>query len=157
MNIQTGQEYLHIKLLTQAILEALAEVTGGDAPLSLFMGDMLADSSHHRRIEDFLPETPLPKWVNPISDLYHLLSCSLDGDATFDLCTAPLSLFVHKRLSPLLLAEGLMNAYEMFDGRLSPFDFLACLDPDVVSPIAKASAEMVITRREQLQKYVLSS
>jgi len=153
-NIATGQQYLRIKLLTQAILEALADQTGGDAPLSLFMGDLPHPGSHPRRLEDYLPEIAAPEWVDLNSDLYGMLTHHRISEVSFDLSTAPLSLFVYKRLSPIRVNDLLDLAKEMFMGGISSSGFLSRVDPGVLSPIASASAEMVYTRREELLKFV---
>jgi hypothetical protein len=39
-NLQVGRRYVGAKLLSISILSAIAELTGGDAPISLFMGDL---------------------------------------------------------------------------------------------------------------------
>ena len=44
-NLQVGRKYLGAKLLSLSVLAAFAELTGGDAPISLFMGDL---PSRHR-------------------------------------------------------------------------------------------------------------
>ncbi|MEE8292211.1 MAG: hypothetical protein V3R80_12070, partial [Candidatus Tectomicrobia bacterium] len=54
-NIVIAYEYLSIKLLSIAILEALAMSTGGDAPVSLFMGSIRAGDEEGIRAEDYLP------------------------------------------------------------------------------------------------------
>lgn len=153
-NIETGKQYLRIKLLTQAILEALAEDTGGDAPLSLFMGDLPHDGMHAHRLEDFLPEFRLPAWVDTSSAVFYLLSDQRDLDSSFDLHTAPLALFVFSSLTPGEMNELLALAMEMFEGNVKASDFLANVSPGVLSPIASASAKMAFTRREQLYRYV---
>ena len=153
-NIETGLEYIRIKLLTQAILEALAEVTGGDAPLSLFMGDLPHAGDHTRRLEDYLPNRPSPGWVDISSPVFKLLSDTYSGEMSFDLGTAPLSLFVYKSLTPAAFLAALALARQKFAGQLQARDFLTQIDLSLLSAIAFASAEMVITRREQLLKYV---
>lgn len=152
-NIQTARAYLRIKLLAQAILEALALETGGDAPLSLFMGDLPHAFESVQRLEDFLPDLPVPDWVDRSSTLYLLLDSGRKGDVSFDLTTAPLSLFVYKSLPLADLDRSLLLAQEMFAGRLSPHDFLLQIDRKLVGAIARASAGMVLTRSAQLKKY----
>ena len=55
-NIHIAREYLGIKLLAIAIIEALAEITGGDAPVALFMGGIPKEEEDAKRFEDFLPD-----------------------------------------------------------------------------------------------------
>jgi hypothetical protein len=154
-NILTASEYLNIKLFTQAILEGLAEATGGDAPLALFMGDLPSGNSHPKRLEDFLPETADGDWVDRNSVLYRLLESGRTDAATFDLKASPLSLFLYKRLSPEEIHRLTRLAKEMFEGRLNPEQFLAQIDRPTLCSIARASAEMVITRRKELLRYAV--
>lgn len=56
---QTGQNlslsvlYMKYKLLTSALLEAVVELTGGDGPIALFLGQMTGNTC---RIELYLPK-----------------------------------------------------------------------------------------------------
>jgi hypothetical protein len=155
VNIHSGLEYIRIKLLTQAILEALAEETGGDAPLSLFLGDLPNDNLHPNRLEDFLPDRISPVWMDTSTDVYKLLLGGSNRENNFDLGTSPLSLYVYKCLSPEGAEQALDRAKEMFAGRLGAHDFLNSIDPVVLSSIASACAEMVLTRRDQLLQFVI--
>ena len=151
-NIDTAWHYLTLKLLTQALLEALAEESGGDAPLSLFMGDLPAESNA-RRLENFLPPVTDPPWVDRSSVMLALMESSRKGNLGFYLNTAPLSLFLYRSLRPEEIEQALALSREMFAGRLPPGEFLRRLNPGVVSAVARASAEMVSTRRDQLLRY----
>lgn len=153
-NIETARHYLRIKLLAQAILEALAEASGGDAPLSLFMGDLPREGEQVQRLEQLLPEVEVPGWLDPASTIYTLLASGRESSASFDLRTAPLTLFLYKRLRPEEQERSLERAREMFAGRLSAQDFLASLDRGVVSAIAKASAAMALTRGKLLLRFL---
>jgi hypothetical protein len=44
----------------------------------------------------------------------------------------------------------------MFAGRLSHAEFLQRVSPELVAPIARASAAMVITRRDKLLRFAQS-
>jgi len=154
-NIEAGRQYLQIKLLTQAILEALAEATGGDAPLSLFMGDLPQKGVRPRRLEDYLPKFDLPAWVDTTSPVFYLLSDQHSLDSNFDLHTAPLTLFVYASLTPEETTELLVVAVQMFDGKVDAREFLAAVKPGVLSPIAGACAKMAFTRQEQLKHYAV--
>jgi hypothetical protein len=154
-NITVGCEYLGIKLLTIAILEALADVTGGDAPLSLFMGDMRKVGEDERQLEDFLPqvEPPAPG-IDPKSTIYKLLESGRSRPADFtDLKNSPLALFIYTSLGPEKAHANLNHAREMFEGKLSPAEFLQIIDPSILAAIAEASAHLVVTRSEKLILY----
>ena len=152
-NIETACDYLRVKLVAQAILEALAEQTGGDAPLSLFMGDLPHEGARPQRLENFLPETPIPNWVDELAAVYKLLAAGRRGEVGYDLKTAPTSLFLYRNLKPEAIIRLLELAYQMFAGRLSTSEFLAEVEPAVRVAIARACSEMVFTRRQLLLKY----
>lgn len=155
-NIFTAREYLRIKLLGVAILEALAEVTGGDAPLLLFTGDVPREATSFKRIESYLPEIEdsIP-WVDRSSTIYHLLEVGRSDDSGFDTKNSPLSLFVYKSLEPDKRSLAFDKAKSMFEGSVSAWEFLRSLDHTVVRAIAYASAQMVYTRREKLLNLAL--
>lgn len=154
-NVRIAQEYLRVKLLSQAILEALAEVSGGDAPLSLFMGDLPAPGEKVKRLEDFLPELDMPAWIDAGKIVYNLLAAGRTGESNFDLKTAPLSQYLYKKLPPAALQSGLDLARRLFSGDITAKDFLANMNPAVVSDIARATAAMVNTRHPMLSAYIL--
>lgn len=151
-NIAVGQVYLRLKLLSQAILEALAEESGGDAPLSLFMGD-LPVTPQADRLENYLPPVERAAWVDQDPIIYGLLSQGRQETPDFDLDVSPLTLFVYLSLPPEKTDQAVRWAQAMFDGQLSHVDFLRRLDANVVKPIARASARMVFTRSEKLLAY----
>lgn len=152
-NIVIAREYLKLKILATSILEALARATGGDAPLSLFMGDVPREGISIKRLEYFLPDVDEPEWVDHNSIIYHLLEAGRSSDTSFDMKNSPLALFVYKAMSPEKITAALERAQEFFDDRLSAHDFLTGLEPAVVEPVARASSIMVFTRRQALLAY----
>ena len=55
-NIKQAVEYLRAKLVTMAILEGIAELTGGDAPIVLLAGASKEEQPSTMQIQDFLGE-----------------------------------------------------------------------------------------------------
>jgi hypothetical protein len=154
-NISTARDYLDIKLVAIAILEALSEITGGDAPLSLFMGDIPREGETVKRLEDFLPSVPAPRPQDQTA-LYWLLAAGRASESVFDLKNSPTSLFLYQSLGLEEVQRVLAEAQGMFDGKLDPRDFLERVDDSLVSAIAEASASMVVTRCEGLLHYARS-
>jgi hypothetical protein len=152
-NVTLGRAYLRIKLLAVAILEALAEETGGEAPMSLFLGDLPHVGERAMQLYDFLPKAPLPAWVDDDNMIYKLLEVGRMSESEFDLKNSPLSLFIYKSLPPARIQQLFELAKAMFNGRLTPRDFLAAVEQPIVAAIAKACATMVKTRREKLLAY----
>jgi hypothetical protein len=151
-NVITARQYLGIKLLAIAVLEALAAITGGDAPVALFMGAMDSDPGN-RRLDDYLPEVTVAPSVDESSTLFGLFAFGRASSSSFDMQNSPLALFLFKLLgwerARMLLAE----AKRMFDGAIDARTFLARLPAEMVVPVTRACAEMASTRRAALRAY----
>jgi hypothetical protein len=152
-NIEVAREYLRLKILSMTVLEALAVATGGDAPVSLFMGDVPREGVSIKRLEYFLPDVPDAPWIDYSSVIYKLLESGRANETSFDMKNSPLSLFLYKSLSPEQITHAMERAQQMFAGQLSAHDFLMEMDRSVVRAIASASAMMVFTRRQGLSQY----
>lgn len=151
-NVLIGRSYLGIKLLTAAVLEALAVLTGGDAPISLFMGD-IGSRGPGSRIEDHLPEIA-PSAEKPMQkDLRDLLAYGRASESSFDLQNSPLSLFVYQHIGDDGLSAYLDAAREMVDGTLNAEEFLRRLPAAMIASIAAACAEIAFTRSDALRSF----
>lgn len=154
-NVTIARQYLGIKLLAVGILEALAETTGGDAPLSLFMGEVRLEGDEAHSLADYLPKRPMNPAIDPGSLVYNLLETGRASPAEFtDLRNSPLSKFIYNWLGPEGVAAGLERARGMFDGHLQAEQFLQQLDCGLLSAVAEGCAMMVPTRSEKLRQYV---
>lgn len=153
-NIDIAREYLGLKLLAIAILEALAETTGGDTPMTLFMGDIQAKDEGQQRLENFLPEIDISPSHQIDSTVYSLLADGRSGQSLFDLQNSPLALFLYASLGSDGCRTLLSNAREMLVGKRTPHDFLVTIDPSVLSAVTHACAQMVPTRREMLNRII---
>ncbi len=125
-NVTTARAYLGIKLLTAAILEALAEISGGDAPVALFMGDLDARQKGSK-LDDYLPSYR-PSADLPLDPtLRDLLANGRASASRFDLQNSPLSLFIYLHLGADGLRTHLDAARRVFDGTRAPRGFLDAL------------------------------
>jgi hypothetical protein len=153
INIDVARQYLKLKILSMAVLEALAIATGGDAPVSLFMGDVPREGVSIKRLEYFLPDVEYSPWVDYSSVIYRLFESGRSNETSFDMKNSPLSLFLYKSITPEKIEEFMRRAQLFFAGKISADDFLLEMDRPVVRAIASASAMMVFTRRQGLLKY----
>ncbi len=153
-NVYTARDYLTIKLLTVAILEALAELTGGDAPMALFMGDIESEGQNYLHVEDLLPLAPSPRPDEENSPIFRLLMYGRAGESSFDMSNSPLSLFIYQRLGMESCKRLLQPAIALFNGQLDPQSFLDQFPTEVVVPIATACAAMAITRSVALRHWL---
>lgn len=155
-NIELAREYLCVKLLAISILEALAEISGGDTPLALFMGDIQSKSILQHRLENYLPEISMPASRKINSTVYLLLADGRSDQNQFDIQNAPLALFLYANFGSDGCETLLSSAQEMFAGQRPPANYLAMVDPQAISAITQACMRMVPTRRESLQNFLLT-
>jgi hypothetical protein len=154
-NIGVAIRYLRIKLVAMGILEGIAEYSGGDAPISLFIGDIPNTGETARRLDDILPEIPIPAHIIPEEDeVYQLLKIGRESETFFDLKNSPLSLFVYISLSPDEIDSVYQDALLLFKSVLNPTGFLARVPRPLLSSIVRGCAVMAYTRRESLLQLV---
>lgn len=146
-NLNAAGTYLGVKLLAATILEALASLTGGDAPVALFMGEI----GTSEQLADYLPPVP-DNADGPLDNtVYRLLDQGRTSAAGFDLQNAPLSLFVYRSIGTENLEEAIEAAQAMCAGTSEPTQFLDALPRTMVTAIANAAAHMVPTRKTALE------
>ena len=153
-NVHIARQYLEVKLLTVGLLEALAEVTGGDAPVSLFMGDFQRQNGDGQYLEDFLPDVLPLDTADTSSQIYRLLEDGRSDRLYFDMKNSPVSLYLYKVLGQQGVQQNLEYAFEMFSGHITPEEFLNKADAGTVSDLARACAAIVVTRSDKLNRYV---
>jgi len=152
LNVLTAREYLRVKLLAVAILEALADMTGGDAPLSLFTGGMRKEADVTTSYEDYWPEPRVSSVVDEESIILRLLGTGRAHEVNFDMKNSPLSFFLFTRLGQPQINLLVREAKLMFSGQLGPRQFLAQIDSKIVFAVAQACAQITLTRKESLLK-----
>jgi hypothetical protein len=150
-NLRVASQYLRANLVAVAILEAIAEGTGGDAAVALFMGDTAQVGGSGPRFEHFVPPTP-PGDVAPDCDpqVLRLLEVGRAEPSSFDLKESPLSTLVYRYLGEAGIVRGLELARAMFRGEMPPAELLEAMDCRVVTRIAAATAHLALTRSAEL-------
>ncbi len=150
-NIAFVCEFLGAKIATIAIIEAMALATGGNCPVSMFLGDVRsADGSRPDRAEDFLPPASTAADVNPA--LLGVLEKGRAQELTSDLISSPFTAFMYRCLGRAGTLRASDQAKRMFAGELTGHEFLASLDRDMLRGMIGACARIAISRRELLQK-----
>ncbi len=148
-NLELAVRYLRAKLYSIGLVEAIAELTGGDVPVDYFMGGH--KSSRHpeiKRIEQFLPaladacEVDLP--------LHRLLSEGRASESSFDIGPSPVGAYLHATVGEHELMKGVEMAKRWWAGAGDATRFLAGQPARPVAAIARAAANIVDTRRDRL-------
>ncbi len=164
-NLACGRAYLRSKLLAVGLLESVALVSGGDAPMALFMGEVPdrrhegAETPHGEAVPretlmSYLPERPPPPWLHTRHAVYRLLKDGRLEASSFDLKNSPLALYLYHRLEPADWIERVKASERFFSGALTAEDFLLGFAPSLRVEVLEACASMVPTRRRPLAAWL---
>jgi len=149
-NLAKGCEYLRAKIVTIAILEALADITGGDAPVSYFTGSAESGEVMAYNLlpdDEALPESGFPA-VDPM--VLHVLTYGRMLEASFDTSKSPLSAHLYEVLGTMGINKQAERARLVQAGQHDWRWFLDGFCPELVSAIARAVSEIAVERRSRL-------
>ncbi len=150
-NLELAVRYLRAKLYSIATVEAIADITGGDVPLDYFMGGGKSPARPGmRRIEQFLPELGDRADLDP--PLHRLLAEGRASESSFDISPSPLGAFLHVSIGEAAMMSGVADAKRWWNGEITALEFLSAQDPEPVVAILSAAAEIVETRKVQLDQ-----
>lgn len=144
-NLELAVRYLRAKLYSISLVEAIAEVTGGDVPLAYFMG---AKEQQTRRIEQYLPTLSTAEDLDP--PLHKLLAEGRASESSFDTGPSPLGAFLHRVVGEGDVMKHVEAAKRCWGGGMEPLEFLLAQPAKPVAAIVRAAANIIETRRDRL-------
>jgi len=152
-NIHVALSYMNCKRLSIAVVAAIAELTGGDAPLALFLGDL--PERHHvsTSIEDLIyccDREPDPG-VKLDRRVFELLNHGRESESNFDIKNSPLAAYIYSLIGTDGIDRCMKFAVHPMDQEHA-FGVLKALPMECVATIVAACAEIAITRRYALDK-----
>lgn len=147
-NLELAVRYLRAKLYSIGVIEAIAEVSGGDVPLDYFMGASKVARPAAKTIDQFLPAVPDAQDVDEA--LHKLLSLGRASDSSFDTGPSPLGAFLHAAVGEAAVMSGVELARRWWAGGLEASAFLASQPARPIAAILRAAANIVDTRRDRL-------
>lgn len=153
-NLALADTYLRAKLIAAAFLEAAALVSGGDAPVALFMGDIPAQGERMETLMDWLPAASVPSWLDEGNEVYRLLRDGRLEESSFDLRNSPLALYFYNRLEPHAWASMSEACEAFFSGSQDAEAFLGRIPASLRADLIKGCAAMVPTRRAGLEGWL---
>ncbi|NVO05622.1 MAG: hypothetical protein HXX19_06615 [Rhodoferax sp.] len=148
-NIGFATAFLRLKITSISIIEALARATGGNGPVSMFLGDIRSSHGKPERIEDYLPTGPDTPGLD--AQILQVLEKGRPEDSKNDLTISPLTAYMYRCLGPAACDTALANARRMVANEITPLAFLETLAPAMVGSIIDACARIAISRGERLQ------
>jgi len=148
-NLELAVRYLRAKLYSIGLVEAIAEVTGGDVPVDYFMGGIKsAQRPEMKTIEQFLPVLPDAADLDP--PLHRLLAEGRASESSFDTGPSPLGAFLHAAVGDRAVMMGVELAKRWWGGAGDASAFLASQPRPPIAAIARAAANIIDTRRDRL-------
>jgi len=157
-NINTALTYMHCMLLKTSILSAVAMLTGGDAPKSLFMGDVpprYLPTIHRppsRHLTDYLDIEYQPaKGLKLNEFVLKLLIEGREHETTFDTKNCPISYFIYAHIGDVGLKKSIEYCKQPMNETTS-LQLLESLPLNLTLDILAACANLAITRRKRIHK-----
>ena len=148
-NLELAVRYLRAKLYSIALVEALAELSGGDVPLDYFMGGVKdRERPDMKRIENYLPHLGTAKDLDP--PLQRLLADGRASESSFDTKPSPVGAFLMETVGEATVMKGVEMAKRWWAGAGDAQSFIATQPPKPVAAIARAAANIIDTRRDRL-------
>lgn len=149
-NLGLAGRYLRAKLYAIAVIEAIAEVSGGDVPIDYFMGasKQFLARVDLRRIEQFLPK--LEQASDLDQGLFGLLNEGRASESSFDTGPSPIATFLYAACGEAAIMSGIEKARIYWAGGYDGNAFLQALPAKAVAAVARAAGNIVDTRRDRL-------
>lgn len=175
-NLLIGKEYIAAKLLSISVLAAIAILTGGDAPISLFMGDLPSRNRESKRLEDSLgveeacavdtktnrrnsiivpmKESACPPHCNAI--VYRLLTKGRTRETTFDVKQSPLAAYFYWHLGDDKTAAILKKVKVYPMDSIVAKELLLALPRDTVLYVAEKISPLATSRTHRIEQVMKS-
>jgi hypothetical protein len=150
-NLEKGIKYIRAQLLSTAIVSAVATLTGGDAPMSFFAGDLPTHKYRSVRLGENFPTFSYQKLYNCDRDVYLILTRGRQLEQSFDTRNSPIAAFVYATLGDGGVARALHECHQF---PLTPEEsqqLLRRLPRSNVMMIALDIAAIAVSRAEAIE------
>eukprot|EP00542_Grammatophora_oceanica_P019659 CAMPEP_0194045486 /NCGR_PEP_ID=MMETSP0009_2-20130614/16814_1 /TAXON_ID=210454 /ORGANISM="Grammatophora oceanica, Strain CCMP 410" /LENGTH=472 /DNA_ID=CAMNT_0038690349 /DNA_START=63 /DNA_END=1481 /DNA_ORIENTATION=- len=153
-NMEIGRKYVGSKLLSVSLLAAFGELTGGDAPMSLFMGDLPSRQHVSCRLEDYLPPPPSQEVTNYDLDVYNILAKGRNAETSFDIRQSPLAAYLYGCMGDEGIDKclGSVKLYPMEPD--SARALLNALPKEAVLGVAENMAKVAVSRAHLIKELI---
>lgn len=149
-NLAFALRFLHIKLLSFGVVEALVMCTGGDCPVSMVLGHVRQLPTPSRCVEDFLPAPGGQADLDPeMLDLFLRGRLSQTGR---DLIPSPLAAYCYQALGEAESLRLFASAQAYFSAQVSAEAFLGQLPLAFLGSLIQACAAVSPSRQGPLRQ-----
>ncbi len=154
INLRNAVEYINIKLVSIAILETFAQLSGGDAPYLFFLGEEVSiPQVNSVPIEEFLKAPPsrlrTAKKEKPTNLIvFETLKYGRSQASGFDFKNSPIAGFLYQYLTHGEMDNLLALSAKLYDGQLDRLDFVRAVPLDILEPILIGIGTLTGSRME---------
>jgi len=156
-NLAVAVSYMQAKVLAISLLEAISQISGGDGPVALFMGDLPGYGEKADTLDHFLPDIQAPSWMDTEAPLYRLLKTGRMDESTFDLKNSPLAMFLYSCLTQESWQRMHQVTERFLSGEIDASAYLLVWPPKLRTVVIRACEKMVHTRKEVLAAWVTAN
>lgn len=151
-NLAQAVEYLQAKFLAMTMLEAIAELTGGDAPIMFLAGASKESDPSSRQIQDFLkaPETYRNGTFSGLNErIYNVLSVGRISGTRFDTKASPLAAFIYSVVGEAALPSFVAHAKKAIQEEAAWLEFLRSFPNSMAKDMVAAVAQLCEARTKR--------
>jgi len=157
-NLHIGKKYVGAKFLSASFLAAVAELTGGDSPLSMFMGDLPDRNKQGYTLEaeiisrQEISDGPPEGFCDPV--VYDILHNGRRGDVLFDIKRSPLAAYLYCMIGQKGLDDMLKNHTLYPMNEETAYNLLRNLPLSAVTYLIDSMADLTVSRIRELKALV---
>lgn len=148
-NLDLGRKYVRAELLSVSIVAAFATLTGGDAPMSFFMGDLPSRSRTADRLADNYSCSGDCEKCN--LQVYNILKSGRHCETSFDTRNSPLAAYLYAYLGDTGMEAVLQPlSFPMTDEAVAR-NLLSSLPHQTLELIGRDIALIAVSRAERIE------
>lgn len=150
-NLEIGKAYVASKVLSISLVAAIAELTGGDAPIALFMGDLPSPEHNSDRLGDLLPDIP-KHTLDVDDDVYAILKFGRTSETSFDVRQSPLGAFLYGWMGDAQVFQVLEDIHPVYPmDTEKAWKLLAAMPREPLSIVADRMSIVAVSRAESIR------
>lgn len=149
-NLTISQKYLRAKLAGIAVLGSLAQLTGGDAPLSLFVSKIQEIHTLNEALHDpYLPPPIKNEGIVMDDEVFELLTIGRSGYCSFDIPNSPIAAYIYGELGDEGVNHIMKHSERPMTDEIAN-DILSELPSEILASIIDGISKSATTRAGKL-------
>lgn len=153
MNLTSAVEYLRVKMVSIAILEILAELSGGDAPYLMLIGEEVDLPQFTKApIEEHIYITIRNALLDQGKNLvvHEILKFGRAFPSGFDFKHSPIASFIYEHMPMNKINDAITMTKGIYEKTIDRRDFLRFFPDTILNPIIEGVGMVAWSRKPQL-------